>query len=107
MATGARAIGRPFKPGQSGNPRGRPKGSRHKLSERFFAELCEDWEENGRAALDRAREKDPAGYIRVVASFVPKDREQVANPLEEFTDDELEQLRAYLEAAGGGSTPSL
>ena len=48
MAAGARAIGRPFKPGQSGNPRGRPKGSRHKLSERFFAELCEDWEENPR-----------------------------------------------------------
>jgi hypothetical protein len=42
-----------------------------------------------------------------VASLVPKVREQVANPLEEFNDDELEQLRAYLEAAGGESTPSL
>jgi uncharacterized protein DUF5681 len=29
-------IGRPFPPGQSGNPKGRPKGSRHKLSEAIF-----------------------------------------------------------------------
>jgi len=25
-----------FKPGQSGNPKGRPQGSRNKLSENFF-----------------------------------------------------------------------
>jgi hypothetical protein len=36
MAADARVVGRPFKPGQSGNPRRRPKGSRHKLSERFL-----------------------------------------------------------------------
>jgi hypothetical protein len=41
MATDERVIGRPFRPGQSGNPRGRPKGSRHKLSEQFLAESRE------------------------------------------------------------------
>jgi hypothetical protein len=99
MTAHVRVIGRPFKPGQSGNPRGRPRGARQKLSEQFLAELCEDWLANGRAALDRARDKDPVGYIRVVASLVPKQREEIPNPLAEFTDNDLEQLRAYLEAA--------
>jgi len=104
MTADERVIGRPFKPGQSGNPRGRPKGSRHKLSERFLAELCEDWEANGMDALRRAREEDPVAYIGIVAALLPKQREEVPNPLTEFTDDELEQLRAYLQdkKAGGG-----
>ena len=29
----------PFKPGQSGNPRGRPRGARNRLGEEFLAEL--------------------------------------------------------------------
>jgi hypothetical protein len=30
----------PWKPGQSGNPLGRPKGSRNKLAEQFFIDDC-------------------------------------------------------------------
>jgi len=37
-------------PGQSGNPKGRPKGSRNKLSEDFFRDLCEAWQAMGKAA---------------------------------------------------------
>jgi hypothetical protein len=40
MMRDAKVIHRPFLPGQSGNPRGRPKGSRHKLSEAFLADLA-------------------------------------------------------------------
>jgi hypothetical protein len=30
-----------FQPGQPGNPKGRPKGSRHRLSEAALRALCE------------------------------------------------------------------
>ena len=38
-------IGRPFVPGQSGNPAGRPKGARSKLGETFLKALAEDFDE--------------------------------------------------------------
>src|SRR3954453_1707827 len=43
----------PFRPGQSGNPRGRPRGARNRLSEDFLAELYNSFEANGRAAIER------------------------------------------------------
>jgi hypothetical protein len=55
----------PFKPGQSGNPRGRPKGARNKLGEDFLTQLCEDFEANGAAVIERVRQEDwpAAGFV--------------------------------------------
>ena len=61
-----------FKPGQSGNPAGRPKGSRQKLAESFLADLAAHWSLNGKNALQEAYEKNPVEYVRVVASLLPK-----------------------------------
>jgi hypothetical protein len=33
---------KPFAPSESGNPAGRPKGSRHKISEAFIAPLADN-----------------------------------------------------------------
>jgi hypothetical protein len=41
-----------FKPGQTGNPAGRPKGSRNKLAEDFVADAYQKWQQHGPKALE-------------------------------------------------------
>ena len=62
-----------WKPGQSGNPAGRPKGSRHAIEERFLKAVLDDFEENGRDAIAKAREANPLGYCNMIVSLLPKE----------------------------------
>src|SRR3954454_2295327 len=62
----------PFKSGQSGNPRGRPRGARNKLGEEFLAELYNAFVAKGRPAIERVVEEDPAAFLRIIASLIPK-----------------------------------
>jgi hypothetical protein len=62
-----------WRPGQSGNPAGRPKGSRNKLAEDFVAALYDDFDLYGAAAIAACRASSPETYVRVIASLVPKD----------------------------------
>ena len=79
-----------FLTGNSGNG-GRKKGARSKLGEAFLADLCADWEEHGKAAIERVRCEKPDVYLKVVASILPRDLNVNINPLEDATDDELVQ----------------
>ena len=79
-----------FKPGQSGNPQGRPKGSRNKLGEQFLSNLQDDWLKHGPAALVRAREEKPMEYVKMVASLLPKELLLRRAPEADMTDEELE-----------------
>lgn len=62
----------PYEKGKSGNPSGRPKGARSRLSDRFLGDLADHWSKNGKEALQAAYEKNPVEYVRVVASLLPK-----------------------------------
>jgi hypothetical protein len=64
---------RPFKPGQSGNPKGRPKGARNRLGTQFLEALEADFNRFGPQAIVLMRQRKPDTYIRVVAGLLPKE----------------------------------
>lgn len=105
-------IGRPFEPGKSGNPKGRPKGSRNKLGEDFISALQASFQEHGPATIETVRTERPHEYLKVIASILPKELNVNTTTLTEMSDDELvsalEGVRSVLlalapEAVGAGS----
>jgi hypothetical protein len=64
------------------------------ISKAFIAALAESFDELGRAALQRFRDDDPAGYADLFADYLPKG----TTPAEIYSDDRLEAIRAQLAA---------
>ena len=62
-----------FKPGQSGNPKGRPKGARNRIGTQFLEALEADFNKHGAQAIEQVRQKKPEVYMRVVADLLPKE----------------------------------
>ena len=85
-----------FKPGQSGNPAGRPKGSRVKLGEQFLSDLMADWAGNGAQAIKDMREDKPGDYVKVVAATLPKELNVKVSEIDELSDEQLARQLASL-----------
>lgn len=62
-----------YKPGQSGNPAGPGKSPKRKLTTMFLADIHEAWSLFGKPALVAAAWTDPVGFVRIVASLMPKE----------------------------------
>jgi hypothetical protein len=85
----------PWKPGQSGNLKGRPRGSRNKLSEDFLADLHESWLAFGKPALMTAAWTHPVEFVRVVASLMPRELDATTTVrMERMSDAQLEAIIA-------------
>jgi hypothetical protein len=62
-----------WKPGQSGNPAGRPIGARQKISEKLLADLAEVWEASGKTVLERLAITDPGKLAQIAYGLLPRD----------------------------------
>ena len=64
---------KPWKPGQSGNPAGRPKGARHKLCTQYIEDLQKVWDDQGIAAIRKLAKEKPAAFVAAVGQLVPRE----------------------------------
>ena len=79
-----------WQPGQSGNPVGRLRGSRNKLSEEVICALLRDFREHGQKAIAKVRRDQPGIYLKVLALLIPRqDRLEHTNTIKTMTDEEL------------------
>jgi len=86
-----------FRPGKSGNPAGRPLGSKDAITKAFLDAATADFEEHGKDALVAAREKNPNEYCRMIASILPKD--QNVNVKDEVGAAHLAALKGLADGA--------
>lgn len=73
MVAQAPVRGRPFKKGQSGNPKGRPKGSRNRLTDSVLKKIASDFATHGNEVLERVRKEEPALYLKFIISLLPRE----------------------------------
>jgi hypothetical protein len=90
-----------FKPGQSGNPGGKPVAARNRITTAFLHALAEDFDAHGKKAIARTRTEDPGAYMKVCAGLLPKQIEQT-NPLDDLTDAQLYAAIALLQSQLAG-----
>jgi len=96
---------KPWQPGQSGNPKGRPVGSRNKLATLVFDEALASFEKRGPAAFEELANKDPARYLILMAQLIPQHfKHEVEHTIAGFSPEEvrmrLAESRAKLLEAG-------
>src|SRR5215472_3797418 len=88
-----------WQPGESGNPAGRLRGSRNRLSEEVICALLRDFRKHGEKAIAKVRRDHPGIYLKVLALLIPRqDRLELehTNTIKTMTDEELESAIAFL-----------
>lgn len=103
-----RGLKAPWQAGQSGNPLGRPKGSRSKLGEAFIDAMHADFLAHGPAVVEKVRIEKPDQYLKVIASILPKELHVKDVSLEDMSDNELidilDTVRTFAASASGSAS---
>jgi hypothetical protein len=82
-----------WQPGESGNPSGRPKGSRNRISEAALKALADDFDAHGVAVIEKVRTERTHDYLKIIVAVLPRRMEiedsNSARPASDMSDDEL------------------
>jgi hypothetical protein len=84
--TPARGTDGRFLTGNSGG--GRPKGSRNKITDLLMTTVINDFATHGAEAVERLRQSDPASYLRLITSLVPRELilQHEVRPVPDYAD---------------------
>ena len=68
-------VGKPTRwpPGQSGNPAGKPPGTRTAFSQGFIRDFALVWAEEGLEAVLKVAKKSPEAFVAIAARICPND----------------------------------
>ena len=92
-----------FLPGNSGNG-GRKPGARGKFSDQFIQDLAAAWQDLGEQALRRVAIEEPAQFLRVCATLMPRDLNlKIGIDASDFAD----KFRSACELLGNPAPPRL
>ena len=94
-----------FKPGESGNPKGKPKGTLHKATRAAQELLDGEAQELTRRCIELAKEGNPLALKLCLERLIPTARERPLSlklPRVKGAADLPKALRAILEAATAG-----
>lgn len=92
-----RHLREPWKPGESGNPAGRPTGIRNRLSENFLADLLGAYDQHGKAAIECVALNQPAEFLKIIVKLLPRKAEIEISAAHEINIS-LEQRRRIAES---------
>lgn len=87
-----------WKPGQSGNPAGRPVGSRNRLNEKFLTKLERICDQHGDAMMEKAALAEPMQFLKMWAGLQPTKVEAKMSSVSIFAHYNMSDPAEYLEA---------
>jgi hypothetical protein len=108
--TAEKQRGRPFQPGQSGNPNGRPKGSRNRVTLTIEALIEDRSEEIIKKTIEKAVAGDANMLLALVRTMVPVRRDRPVEfevpPIHTLADAAAASNAILAACAAGSLTPS-
>src|SRR5262245_59709045 len=102
-----KSLGPAWQPGQSGNPAGRPLGSRNKLNEKFILALHDDFVQHGAKVIEQVRKEKPDIYLKVIASILPRELHVKDGSLfDGMSNEQLDEILGSVRAVLAARSPS-